>query len=141
VFDAREFGQTFLAERNLMLNASAMLWRRDALRTALSRCAKDLFNYRVAGDWRLYLEAVTSSKGGRVVYVAEPLNIHRRHLTSVTHSLAAERHIKEIRQMHALAASRLGAAPALQDRQRRYLRQISGQLRAAARIQETRHAE
>ena len=77
VFPAREFARRFLAERNLILNVSAVLWRRTSLLAALDRCGADLDRYRLAGDWRLYLEAAgrqhgPGGRGGRAAQRAPP---------------------------------------------------------------------
>ena len=85
----------FSSVKNLILNVSAVVWRRDALLRALDRCEEDLRTFRMAGDWRLYLE-VLAEPGARVAYEATPLNVHRRHAESVTHALRADRHIAEI---------------------------------------------
>lgn len=132
VFLASGFAQRFLGERNLILNASSVLWRRRSLLDALKRCETDLANYRIAGDWRLYLEALAHEASGNVVYVSAPLNIHRRHGTSLTRKLDPERHIDEIRRIHRVAAQRFKAGPALRKRQKAYLRQVAEQLRAGA---------
>ena len=132
VFLASGFARRFLTERNLILNASAVLWRRQALADALDRCAADLASYRMAGDWRVYLEALADSDAGSVVYVSAPLNVHRRHGRSITRQLDAERHVDEIRRIHRLAAERLRAGPDAQGRQQAYLRQVTERLRAEA---------
>ena len=85
------------------------MWRRDALLRALIACEADLADFRMAGDWRLYLEAL-ALPGAKVGYEAEPLNVHRRHATSVTHALDADRHVDEIARCHEVV--RQGFAPA-----------------------------
>src|SRR5262249_17490503 len=90
-FPGGAFARRFLAERNLILNASAVLWRRSELLAALDRCGEELARYRMAGDWRLYVELLAASEG-HVAYVASPLNVHRRHAASVTHRLTGKRH-------------------------------------------------
>src|SRR5690606_29989345 len=92
VFEAGDFVRRLLAVKNLVLNVSAVVWRREALLRALDACGEELASYRMAGDWRLYLEAL-SVPGARVAYEATPLNVHRRHAQSVTHALDAERHV------------------------------------------------
>ena len=57
----------------------------------------ELETFRMAGDWRLYAEVLAA--GGVVAYVARPLNHHRRHGGSVTHRLAADRHLAEVQRM------------------------------------------
>ncbi len=126
---AGRFLALHLAERNLILNASAVLWRRSALLAALERCS-DLDGYSVAGDWRIYAEALGG--GGQVAYVAEPLNTHRRHGASATGRLAPERHLDEISRMHRLLADRLDAGDAgLRDRQRRRRERAAAELAAS----------
>ncbi len=137
VFSARGFARRFLAERNLILNASAVLWRRRALLAAFDGAGDDLTRFALAGDWRLYLEALTGAltgvgaapSGGSVAYVASPLNLHRRHDASVTARTDPARHAGEIRRLHRLAAARLGAGKTLRARQAAYLRQVITALR------------
>uniref|UniRef100_A0A8J4M5F3 Glycosyltransferase n=1 Tax=Acidicaldus sp. TaxID=1872105 RepID=A0A8J4M5F3_9PROT len=124
VFTADGFARRFLAERNLILNASAVVWRRTALLGALAR-ADDLADYRLAGDWRLYLEALAGAAGGSVAYVAAALNRHRRHDASVTAGTPRRRHLAEIRALHRLAARRLGGGKILRARQEAVLRDIA----------------
>ncbi len=132
VFLAGGFAQRFLAERNLILNVSSAVWRRQPLLDALRRCEAELASYRMAGDWRLYLEVLTEQAAASVAYVAAPLNVHRRHVASVTRQLDPERHIDEIRRVHRVAARRLGGAEELRRRQKAYLRRLTEELRAGA---------
>ena len=133
LFPARDFARRFLAERNLVLNASAVLWRRSALLAALGRCGPELERLRMAGDWRLYLEVLADSDGS-VAWVASPLNIHRRHAASVTGRLAAPQHLEEIARLHRTARGLLAPEPAARDalasRQDAYLRQAASLLQA-----------
>jgi hypothetical protein len=108
---ARDFAKRFLSTRNLILNVSAVLFRRTALLAALDRLGDELDDFKLAGDWRIYLEILTTgpeSGTGSVAWVAEPLNRHRRHERGVTASLDPDRHLAEIATMHHLAAERLG---------------------------------
>jgi glycosyltransferase involved in cell wall biosynthesis len=126
IWEARDFATKFLSERNLILNASAVLWRRAALLAALDACGETLDGWKLAGDWRLYLEALTCQPGS-VAYVAAPLNIHRRHQASVTHNLDAGIHAAEIAEMHRLAAEKLKLDEQKRAKQGRYLDQIKAQ--------------
>ena len=128
IFPARDFARRFLAERNLILNVSAVLWRRSALLAALERCA-DLDSFRVAGDWRLYVELMAASAGA-VGYVATPLNAHRRHPASVTAAQRATHHLDEIRRMHRVVRARLAPDAATRRLQAAYLRSIAQDLGA-----------
>ena len=127
VFTAAEFVRRCLSERNLILNVSAVLWRRDALLAALDRCGAELDAFRLAGDWRLYLEVLAGASGS-VAYAASPLNVHRRHEGSVTGMLDGAPHVEEIARVHRVAASLPGADAGLAVRQTRYLNGVAEQL-------------
>ena len=101
-----------LAERNLILNASAVLWRRADLLAALRRCEGELAALRVAGDWRVYAEML-AREGARVAYVARPLNHHRRHDGSVTARQGSAAHVAEIARVHAAVARLIGPGAGL----------------------------
>ena len=129
VFPADAFLRDCLGARNLILNASAVVWRRAALQAALRRCGAELADFTMAGDWRIYAEAL--SQGGTVAYVSRPLNAHRRHAASVTHRLPVERHLEEVSRMHRHMQSVLGADPDLLQRQRRAMAEARAALQPA----------
>lgn len=122
VHDGPSFVTACLGERNLILNASAVLFRRDALLTALKRC-EDLESFRIAGDWRLYV-ALLTEPGAKIAYVAEPLNAHRRHNCSATGKLNAEAHVKEIARIHQAINKSVKPGKALLTRQKAYLKEV-----------------
>lgn len=128
LFEAKDFARRFLGERNLLVNVSAVLWRRTALLAALNRCGTELASWRLASDWRLYVEVLAESDGC-VAYVAEPLNLHRRHGAGVTAGTTARRHLAEIGRMHRLTRKRLGLDEAARARQAAYVAELRGRLR------------
>ncbi len=119
VFSAPDLLRTCLSTSNMVINASAVLWRRTALCAALDRCAAELETFQMAGDWRLYAELL--SAGGQVLYVASPLNTHRRHGASVTSRLSADSHLAEIERMQRHMRKVLGGRSGLIRNQRRAL--------------------
>jgi glycosyltransferase involved in cell wall biosynthesis len=129
VFEAKSFVQRFLSVKNLILNVSSVVWRRDALLRALEACQADLRTLRMAGDWRLYLEAL-ALPGAKVAYEAEPLNVHRRHATSVTHALTADRHVQEIARCHEIAAREFALPGSVARKQAEYVVEVTQQLGA-----------
>jgi glycosyltransferase involved in cell wall biosynthesis len=129
-FDGREFLSRCMAERNVILNVSGVLWRRQALLAGLNRCGEALAKYRMAGDWLLYAD-ILSQPGARICYVAEPLNRHRRHSSSVTHALNAKRHVEEIAAVHRVVATVVKADQKLRRRQAAYIAEVTGYLGAA----------
>ena len=130
LFAARDFARQFLSERNLVLNASAVLWHRGALLAALDRCGDERDTWHAAGDWRLLVELLADSDGV-VAYVAAPLNAHRRHAASVTHRDLGPAHVMEITRMHAIARARLGLDAALIRRQAAYRAEMTSRLTGA----------
>ncbi|WP_439371698.1 glycoside hydrolase family 99-like domain-containing protein [Bradyrhizobium sp. DASA03120] len=131
VFDGRDFVARYLGVRNTILNVSSVLWRREALLRALNACRDRLKELRMAGDWLLYLEAL-EMPGAKIVYIADPLNVHRRHAASVTHSLKAQKHVEEIETIHRLARERFGFGERELGAQTVYLQEVSAQLLATA---------
>jgi hypothetical protein len=128
-FAGRDFLGRCMAERNIILNVSGVLWRRHALLAGLDRCGETLAEYRMAGDWLLYAD-ILSQPGARICYVAEPLNRHRRHGGSVTHALDAKRHVKEIASVQRVVATLLKADAAMRRRQAAYIAEVTGYLGA-----------
>ena len=129
-FEGQEFLRRCMAERNIILNVSGVLWRREALRASLDRCGEALAKYRMAGDWLLYADML-SQPGARICYVAQPLNRHRRHGDSVTHALDAKRHVKEIAAVQRVVATIVKADQKLRRRQAAYIAEVTGYLGAA----------
>jgi len=129
LFAAPDFAARFLGERNLLVNASAVLFRRSTLRAALVRCAGVLAQYRMAGDWHLYLDLLARSSG-QVAWVTAPLNRHRRHAAGVTARMDPARHVAEVARVQAHARALLGERVDA-GRQRQYLAEVTAQLSAA----------
>lgn len=94
VMEGGDFVRRFLSVKNVILNVSAVVWRRDALLAALAATEADHMTMKVACDWKMYAHAALT--GGKVGYVAQALNMHRRHSQSVTHSRDARAHYDEI---------------------------------------------
>jgi glycosyltransferase involved in cell wall biosynthesis len=127
IYDAVEFAERFMSVRNVILNVSSVLWRRDVLLRALNGCGEELGEYKMAGDWRLYLHAM-QEPGAKIAYDARPLNVHRRHAESVTHALDAERHVSEIKRIHDVAAQRFTLPAAILRNQTTYREAVTLQL-------------
>jgi glycosyltransferase involved in cell wall biosynthesis len=140
LFEAGDFVRQFLSVKNLILNASAVVWRREALLAALDGCQADLGSYSMAGDWRLYLQAL-ARPGARVAYVAETLNTHRRHAASVTHALDAKRHVAEIARCHAFAREAFALSGGIEKAQSAYLKEVTKQLAGKPDKAETKKTE
>jgi Glycosyl transferase family 2 len=129
VFSGQLFLERCLAQRNLILNLSSVVWRRSVLLEAMDRCEASLVSLKMAADWRLYAEVLATSDT-RIAYVAAPLNRHRRHSESITKTLNADQHIAEVAVVQAAIATFLPLSSMLLSRQRKYLKDLTKQLGA-----------
>ena len=72
---------TALSVKNTIPNVSGVVFKRDVLLEVLESMLPELKTYRVAGDWIAYIEML---QRGRIAFSPKPLNLHRRHPSSVT---------------------------------------------------------
>ncbi|MEA5003916.1 MAG: glycoside hydrolase family 99-like domain-containing protein [Christensenella sp.] len=79
-----------LSVLNSVLNVSSVMFKNRDF-TGFIEEAKKL---HVAGDWMFYVKLL--EQGGKIAYIREALNYHRRHQNSVTLQLNTERHFSEI---------------------------------------------
>jgi hypothetical protein len=98
------------------------VWNADALRAAFAAVMEKQADLSLAGDWAIYYTACRL--GGIVGYVSEPLNLHRRHVRSVTTELDVEAHLGEIQKMHAFVRSWGGNRFELRRAQGKYVEQV-----------------
>lgn len=122
-FEHDVFLQRFLFPRNLVLNASAVVWRTTALRDAFDRLGDQAFAFTCAGDWRLYVEACRP--GATIGYLAAPLNGFRRHGASVTGQLPKSDHLAEIEHLLRIVIDRVGDAAAMRPAMDRHIADLS----------------
>lgn len=94
VADGKEETDAGLAVKNTIPNVSAVIFRRKSLQKVLDEHLDEICSYRIAGDWIAYLHLLTM---GKVAYVPDSLNLHRRHAGSVTIGGAAQAHLDEVR--------------------------------------------
>lgn len=93
VCDGAEELASAMAVKNTIPNASAVVFRKSALNAALDECSRELQNLKVAGDWLIYSHIL---KQGRIGYIAESLNSHRKHSMSVSIASSNTRQMAEI---------------------------------------------
>jgi len=98
--DGREEISEALSIKNTIPNVSAVLFRRAALERAFYALGDDLFSYRVAGDWLIYLHVLLQ---GKIYFCEQSLNKHRRHTDSVTSSIQELNHLQEVRKLQKIA--------------------------------------
>ena len=70
-----------LSVKNTIPNVSGAVFKVEPFREAMQAAWEDLKSYKVAGDWRLYFEIL---RAGRIAFRSKSLNMHRRHVSSVT---------------------------------------------------------
>jgi glycosyltransferase involved in cell wall biosynthesis/SAM-dependent methyltransferase len=96
-----------LAIKNTIPNVSAVLMRRMDLSTITSK----LLSLKHAGDWLLYVHLLES---GKIAFIADALNAHRRHGASVTIGGGGLNLMREILMVQEHVASRYAVAPAIE---------------------------
>lgn len=137
--DFRLPGSTFLRDclsvRNVIMNVSAVIWKKSALLEAFNDVGEDIMAYRVAGDWLLYTE-VCKLQESEIVYVAKALNGHRRHQTSVTHALNTDKHIAEIVDLQKRVASTIELPPKMRNRQKAAIKEVRAHFQRLANAQD-----
>lgn len=89
-----------LGVKNVVPNASAVVFRREALLAVLRPGIDEIASYSIAGDWVIYLRLL---QRGRVCFEPTALNRHRRHAGSVTLGSAAGKHVDEVARVQAEA--------------------------------------
>ncbi|WP_413625498.1 glycoside hydrolase family 99-like domain-containing protein [Luteibacter sp. Lutesp34] len=114
-----------LAIKNTIPNVSAVVFRAPPLRQVLRDAAPVIQSFRIAGDWVAYL--LLAAKG-QVAYVAEPLNRHRRHSSSVTIGSSHMPHLLEVLRVQRLARQIFGVPDEVAMRAWRYAESLFVQL-------------
>lgn len=117
-----------MAVKNTIPNVSAVLFRRPSLVTAFAEVGDRLFDFRVAGDWLLYLHIL---KQGKIGFVAEALNSHRRHAGSVTSVLQGRRHYEEVALVQEEAAGLVSVSDGTRRQARTWLAHVAAYLGVA----------
>ncbi len=86
--------QNALCLKNTIPNASAVMFRKSAL---TEECLSHIQKFRFIGDWLLYFYV---AKAGKVAFVADTLNYHRRHSKTVTAQVEKEdSHAQEVLEL------------------------------------------
>lgn len=123
VYEGVEVIKHCLAVKNQFMNVSAVLFETEAFNNSIAEVQDKLFDYRVAGDWFLYLN-ILSHSNSRCKLVGDPLNVHRRHSKSVTHSNLSVQ-VGEIQSCQSFANKVLQhTESALKDKQSEYVSSI-----------------
>jgi glycosyltransferase involved in cell wall biosynthesis len=113
-----------LSIKNTIPNVSAVVFRRTALLSALKTIGDRLFDYRVAGDWLVYIHVL---RQGKVYYCNRSLNKHRRHSVSVTKATAVRSHLQEVLEMQQTARALANSPPAVVDKAQAYAERLAQQ--------------
>ena len=110
-----------LSIKNTIPNVSAVLFEKDALKTALEKNLKKICSYRIAGDWLVYVLVLD---GGLISFSPNPLNKHRRHKNGMTISNINEFQLKEIRHMQNYIAECFDLPTAKLDQAKHYIESL-----------------
>lgn len=113
VCEGREEIRVALSVKNTIPNVSGVLFRRQALADTLKQVGEEVFRYRIAGDWMIYLQLLLR---GKINFNATAYNLHRRHARGVTKSSDAAHHLREVKEMQDLARSLVAVSPEVRDK-------------------------
>ena len=94
--------------KNTIPNVSAVLFSRTALTSTFNEIQTQLTQYKVAGDWLVYLYVLVK---GKISHNKKSLNSHRRHTSSVTNSTQFEAHLQEVIDVQKVAFTLVPAPP------------------------------
>jgi hypothetical protein len=108
-----------LTIKNSIPNVSAVLFKRHALINAFNTMADELFRFRVAGDWMVYLHVLSQ---GKIYFNPNSLNNHCRHSHSVTKTVDATNHLAEVKLAQEKALLMVEADQSLRDAATAYLK-------------------
>ncbi|MBI1683293.1 glycoside hydrolase family 99-like domain-containing protein [Caulobacter hibisci] len=85
-----------MAIKNVIPNVSGVVFRRDVLLDVLDKHFDEIKQFKVAGDWFVYVKLL---ERGKVAFTSRSLNLHRRHAGSVTLGSFGEAQLREIVSM------------------------------------------
>ncbi len=112
---------TSMCIKNVIPNVSAVVFKKMDIQNILD----DLLQFKVAGDWFFYAWLLQK---GRVSFISESLNMHRRHNESVTGNLDRQRHFDEIVQMQEYIESIADVSDEVRKKVLRYRQNVKKQL-------------
>lgn len=113
-----------LSIKNTIPNVSAVVFRRTALMAAMEIIGDRLYDYRVAGDWLVYMHVLGH---GKAYYHSQSLNRHRRHTVSVTKATAVRSHMQEVLEMQQTARMLANPPPAVVEKAQAYAERLAQQ--------------
>jgi len=130
-----DFCSSALAVRNVIMNVSGVLWNRARLNACMAELDDELPGYSLVGDWRIYLELL-SSHDTSIAFVAESLNKHRRHRNSVTQVIDAKQHLDEIQAIHRFVLANQSVDSDTQRLMDEYVAELSAQFNSEASVRD-----
>ncbi len=89
----------FMVVKNIIPNVSSTIVRNIGIANILP----ELSNYKISGDWVFYLRHI---EGGKISYLAQPLNYHRVHAESVVRANRNKILFQEFGQVHRMVSGR-----------------------------------
>jgi glycosyltransferase involved in cell wall biosynthesis len=113
-----------LSVKNTIPNVSAVVFRRTALLAAIDAIGDRIFDFRVAGDWLIYLYVL---RQGKAYFCSQSLNKHRRHTVSVTTATDVRSHLQEVLEMQQTARTLANPPPPVVAKAQDYAKRLANQ--------------
>jgi glycosyltransferase involved in cell wall biosynthesis len=98
IVDGQDEIKRGLCVKNTIPNVSGALFDRTAFIKSIGKLKNTLSEYKVAGDWLMYVDLLQK---GKIGFIAESLNLHRRHISSVT---KVNDHMEEIEKVQSYSS-------------------------------------
>lgn len=118
VVDGEEEIRRALCIKNTIPNVSGVVFRREQLLHALQVAKEDMMALKVAGDWMLYLQLAIC---GKVAYHSGSLNMHRRHVNSVT---KVNNHFEEVIVVQKIATQMVRVSDDVNCKMKEYIKNL-----------------
>jgi len=127
--------RNYMAVKNTIVNASAVLMKRAELGRVLREYIAEIRLYRVAGDWFTYLHLLADAK---LAYFAPPLNSHRRHRHAVTAGSLKDSFYLETAGVQSWVSAHYTLSPRVVELARRHLDDLAAAIQTRGVASEAR---
>lgn len=107
-----------LCVKNTIPNVSGTLIDRVAFKESIGKLKNTLSEYKVAGDWLIYVDLL---QRGNLGFVSDSLNLHRRHVSSVT---KVNDHMEEIERVQKYSSKLVEIPKEMMGKISRYNKQL-----------------
>jgi glycosyltransferase involved in cell wall biosynthesis len=122
----------YLAVKNTIPNVSAVVFRRDAIEQTFAKHLERIRSLTKAGDWLVYVKVL---QAGKIAFNPRPMNLHRRHSTSVIGASGASTLLDQVAAVQREVANTYPLPASSAARAESYLQELKTSLSGEKRIE------